>query len=118
WRQAINRRRSVVRILKRIMAPMTEHGEGESMIVSVADDAPTPEQIARGREMLAIVVQEVRALPTRLRDALVLAQSGTYTYDEIGAMLGCPVGTIKWRVSEARRTLKRRLAERGQIEVA
>jgi len=28
-------------------------------------------------------------------------------------MLGIPVGTLKWRVSEARRQLKARLAEVG-----
>jgi len=118
WRRAITRRRSVVRMLKRMVQPMTEHGDGEELAASLPEDAPTPEQIASGRELLAIVVREIRALPAPLRDTLVLAQSGAYTYEEIGAMLRCPVGTIKWRVSEARRAVKRRLAARGEIEVA
>jgi RNA polymerase sigma-70 factor (ECF subfamily) len=116
WRQAINRRRGVVRMLKRMVHPISDHGDDEA-VAFVAQDGPTPERIASGRELLAMVVQEIRALPAALRDALVLAQSGAYTYEEIGAMLGCPVGTIKWRVSEARRSIRRRLAERGQIEV-
>ena len=118
WRQAINHRRNVVRILKRMVMPTAEHADDEATIASVAEGAPTPEQIASGRERLAIVIREIRELPAPLRDAIVLAQSGAYTYEEIAAMLGCAVGTVKWRVSEARRTLKRRLAERGQIEVA
>jgi len=40
---------------------------------------------------------------------LLLAASGDYTYEEISAMLGTPLGTIKWRVSEARRIVAARL---------
>jgi DNA-directed RNA polymerase specialized sigma24 family protein len=53
--------------------------------------------------------QAIRALPEKLRDALLLAQSGEYSYDEIGAMVKAKTGTIKWRVSEARRRVKERL---------
>ena len=52
-----------------------------------------------------------------LRDALLLARAGEYTYEEIGAMLQAPVGTIKWRVSEARRVVKQRLRARGYGDV-
>ena len=31
----------------------------------------------------------------------------------LATMLGAPIGTIKWRVSEARRIVKQRLCERG-----
>jgi DNA-directed RNA polymerase specialized sigma24 family protein len=41
-----------------------------------------------------------------LRDALLLAGSGDYTYEQIAGMLGVPVGTVKWRVAEARRVLR------------
>jgi DNA-directed RNA polymerase specialized sigma24 family protein len=39
----------------------------------------------------------------------LLAGSGDYTYEQISQMLGCPLGTVKWRVSEARRLLKAKL---------
>ena len=55
----------------------------------------------------------IRALSPKLRDALLLAQAGDYSYEEIGAMLGAPLGTIKWRVSEARRVVRKHLQERG-----
>jgi DNA-directed RNA polymerase specialized sigma24 family protein len=47
---------------------------------------------------------------------LLLAQSGDYGYDEIGAMLKVPVGTVKWRVSEARRKVREQLATRGYVD--
>ena len=49
------------------------------------------------------VREDIRALSPKLRDTLLLAASGEYSYDEIAAMLGIPLGTVKWRVAEARR---------------
>jgi DNA-directed RNA polymerase specialized sigma24 family protein len=39
----------------------------------------------------------------------MLAASGAHSYPEIAALLGIPLGTVKWRVSEARRVLVKRL---------
>ena len=36
------------------------------------------------------VRRAIQRLPLKLRDALLLAQSGDYTYDEIGAMVKAP----------------------------
>ncbi len=60
-----------------------------------------------------LIPDKIRHLPPKLRDALLLAQSGEHTYDEMGAMLGAPTGTIKWRVSEARRQVRARLSAQG-----
>ena len=52
----------------------------------------------------------IAGLPKKLRDTLLLAGSGDHSYEEIGQMLQIPVGTVKWRVSEARKVLKQKLA--------
>ena len=67
----------------------------------------------RGDELQQNVTRLIRTLPRKLRDALLLAGSGDYTYEQIGHILGVPVGTVKWRVSEARRVLKEKLAAMG-----
>ena len=36
----------------------------------------------------------IAALPHKLRDALLLAGSGEHTYEQIGVLLGAPVGTV------------------------
>ena len=59
----------------------------------------------------------IASLPKKLRDALLLAGSGDHGYDEIGRMLGIPTGTVKWRVSEARRVLKQKMAAMGYDDV-
>jgi DNA-directed RNA polymerase specialized sigma24 family protein len=48
---------------------------------------------------------------------LLLAQSDEYSYDEIATMLRAPVGTIKWRVFEARRVVRATLRQRGYVDV-
>ena len=49
-------------------------------------------------------------LPRRCRDVLVLAAGGS-SYDEMSFILGCPVGTVKSRLSRARDLLQATLAE-------
>jgi DNA-directed RNA polymerase specialized sigma24 family protein len=71
--------------------------------------------IAWHRERSRQVVAAIEALSPKLRDALLLAHSGEYSYDDVAAMLKIPVGTVKWRVSEARRQVKRRLAAIGIV---
>ena len=83
-------------------------------MLEIAAAGPSPEQAAaRGSAASAPSVTSIRTLSPKLRDALLLAQAGEYSYEEIGAMLDAPTGTIKWRVSEARRVIRKRLQERG-----
>jgi len=116
WRQAINKRRSVRRIWSRMVAPRDED-EASEMMASVTAQSPTPEEATAHGELRHAVQRAIRALTTKLRDALLLAQAGDYTYDEMGAMLGAPTGTIKWRVSEARRLVRTTLRAAGHDDV-
>jgi RNA polymerase sigma-70 factor (ECF subfamily) len=114
WHQAINRRRSLVRRWRRMVEPMRGHDGGEHAAVDSAEAAgPTPEQSAAQRQLHRDIRAAIRALSPKLRDALLLAQCGDYTYEEIGAMLRSPVGTIKWRVAQARRIVRQQLHARG-----
>jgi DNA-directed RNA polymerase specialized sigma24 family protein len=36
-----------------------------------------------------------------------------HSYEELAVILGVPSGTLKWRVSEARRRVKQKLAKQG-----
>jgi RNA polymerase sigma-70 factor (ECF subfamily) len=55
----------------------------------------------------------IAQLPRKLRDVLLLEQTGECDYEEIASMLDMPVGTVKWRISEARRRLRGELARVG-----
>jgi RNA polymerase sigma-70 factor (ECF subfamily) len=112
WNEAINRRRSLTRLWRRQVDSKSDEGDLDPM-ANIASDGPTPEQAATRDDLRRGIRRAIRALSPKLRDVLLLAQSGEHTYDEIGAMLGAPTGTIKWRVSEARRRVKATLREDG-----
>jgi RNA polymerase sigma-70 factor (ECF subfamily) len=112
WHQAINRRRSLTSVWRRMVAPKTEE-DAEAAMAGIASGGPSPEQAAEQEQLRRGIREAIRGLSPKLRDALLLAQAGDYSYDEIGAMLRVPTGTIKWRVSEARRVIRKRLEERG-----
>ena len=116
WRQAINRRRSLTSVWRRMVTPRTED-EAETAMAGLAAGGPSPAQAAEQEQLRRAIRDAIRALTPKLRDALLLAQAGEYTYQEIGEMLHAPVGTIKWRVSEARRVIRKRLQERGYGDV-
>jgi RNA polymerase sigma-70 factor, ECF subfamily len=116
WHQAINRRRSLTSVLRRMVAPRTED-EADAAMAGVAASGPSPEQAAAQDQLRRGIREAIRALSPKLRDALLLAQAGEYSYEEIGAMLHAPLGTIKWRVSEARRVIRKHLQQHGYGDV-
>ena len=110
WRHALDRRGGVARRLRLFFSP---DDTGWSQI---AHGAPSQEQTLVRRELREQVRAVVKTLPARYRDALLLATSGEYTFEEIAGILRVPTGTAKWRVVEAKRQLKRRLAGLGYVE--
>jgi hypothetical protein len=61
----------------------------------------------------AVLDEEVRRLPPRFREAFVRCVLEGRGGPEVAAELGCREGTVKSRVSRARRLLQQRLARRG-----
>ena len=117
WHKAADRRRGVTRWLARLVSldgslPASAD-EPAPLLAFVDSGAPTPERRALDGEQQRTVAGLVKALPPRLRDPLLLIGSGDYSYDEVAAMLAIPVGTVKWRVSEARKQLRVKLTRLG-----
>ena len=111
WNEALNRRRALKRWWARTVQMDDDHR------AAVATTSASPEQTAAHDELRRDIRREILALSPKLRDALLLVQTEVYTYEELGAILKVPVGTIKWRVAEARRLVKERLRARGYTHV-
>ena len=108
WRKAIDRRRSVRSWFDRFGAAASDE---RPMEFAAADPSPDAQLISR--ELQLAITRVVRALPRKLRDPFLLAASGDHRYEEIATLLGTPVGTVKWRISEARRLIRIKLDRLG-----
>ena len=107
WRKALDRRRSRVQWWKRSSpGPAADDRE---LFADIAGREPDPERTAVARQIAQFARREIARLSPTLRDTLLLAASGEHTYDEIAVLLGTPLGTIKWRVAEARRIVALRI---------
>jgi RNA polymerase sigma-70 factor (ECF subfamily) len=107
WRKALTRRRTVRTFLRRFVQPP------EDTEWQVPDAGRTQEQAVLDNELHGHIRREIARLAPKFRDALLLASAGEHSYNDIAGMLGIPVGTLKWRVNEARRQLRGRLAGMG-----
>jgi RNA polymerase sigma-70 factor (ECF subfamily) len=108
WNRAMSHRRSIGGWLRR-STPIDD-------VVEPAAAGGGQDRRLHSAELFAHTAKAIRALTPKLRDALLLAQSGEYQYDEIAHMLEIPVGTVKWRVSEARRKVRSHLAAMGYVD--
>jgi RNA polymerase sigma-70 factor (ECF subfamily) len=110
WRKSLDRRRSRMLWWKR-SAPATWLSPDE-MLDDLSTAAPDPERALIASDLASVVRREIAVLSPTLRDTLLLAASGEHSYQDIASMLRVPLGTVKWRVSEARRLVSRRIEER------
>lgn len=108
WRKAIDRRRSLRSWFDRFGSSSTDD---RPMEFAAADPAPDAQLMSR--ELAQAIAQVVRSLPRKLRDPFLLAASGDHRYDEIAVMLEIPLGTVKWRIAEARRVIRLKLDHLG-----
>jgi RNA polymerase sigma factor (sigma-70 family) len=80
----------------------------------VAEIAAPESEDPLDRDETAVVIQEELArLPERLRAPLVLCYLQGMTHDLAAGQLGCPVGTVRSRLSRGRAQLLRRIVRRG-----
>ena len=107
WRRALRWRQSPAYQLKRLISLKGQ------FLGDLAEYRPTPEQAAIAGEIHRDTLRLIRSLPARLRDPLLLSAGGRYSYAELSDILGVPTGTVKWRVSEARRVLRDKLERLG-----
>ena len=119
WRKAIDRRKSVTKWMHRLVAPAhsSETGEEWDPMERLAAGGQSQEDELMTSDLQKRLRPLIASLPKKLRDALLLAGSGDHTYDEIAKLLKIPTGTVKWRVSEARKVLKQKMLSIGYTDV-
>ncbi len=86
-----------------------------SPIHEIADDSPTPDNSVIMNEQQKAVRHAISQLSDEYRTVLTLCDIEGLSYEEISAVLKCPVGTIKSRLSRARNNLKKILLENREL---
>jgi RNA polymerase sigma-70 factor (ECF subfamily) len=83
----------------------------------VADSRPgrgaDPASATHRKRLAEALAGGVDTLSETLRTTLILVCIDGVAHDDAAEILGCPTGTIAWRIHEARRKLKKYLEERG-----
>jgi len=74
-------------------------------------ESASPEALAMGGELAAVVESALNALPDELKAALMLREFDGLSYDDIADVLGCPVGTVRSRIFRAREAIDQRVKE-------
>ena len=83
--------------------------------VSAPDPAPGPQQQAERSEQRQAVRDAILQLTPEYRQIVVLRFLEELSYEEIGAMLALPSGTVKSRLNRARAQLKEILSRSGNL---
>lgn len=87
----------------------------EQQPLDVRDTTDGPEQLAMHGEVGEALQAELLRLPQEQRAAIVLADVEGLSYEEVAAVMGGSVGTVKSRISRGRARLRESL--RGKTEL-
>ena len=107
----LRRRKRQPQLSLDVPAPDSE----ESRPLDVPDRAAGPEQLALSGEVGEALQAELVRLPPDQRAAVVLSDVEGLSYQEIAAVMGGSVGTVKSRISRGRAKLREALRARREL---
>jgi len=89
--------------------------DGGELPLVLADAGAGPEEAAEGGELRRAVNTALGRLTAQHREILVLRELQGFRYEEIAGLLGLDLGTVKSRISRARKALRKILLEDGNL---
>jgi RNA polymerase sigma-70 factor, ECF subfamily len=75
----------------------------------LAESNPGPESHALRKELDDQITQALRKIPDEFRAPIVLVDMGDFSYAEVSAILSCPIGTVRSRLSRGRKLMQQYL---------
>jgi RNA polymerase sigma-70 factor (ECF subfamily) len=79
-----------------------------------ADEIETPQDAAVSKEFVNRIAECMETLNEKHREILVLRNVKNQSYEEIAAILGISVGTVKSRIARARESLREKMGDEFQ----
>ena len=113
WRVAVDRKRAQPHAGQEVAIAGDHELADEpagNVVRHLAASGTDVEQIAAGREMLALVEQLIAGLPRELREVTLLATVQELNTRELAEVLEIPEATVRTRLFRARQLLREKLA--------
>jgi RNA polymerase sigma-70 factor (ECF subfamily) len=112
YRIGINTAKNYLVAMKRRAPTTTEFDAEEAEGFENAEqlrDINTPESMVMSKEIARTVNDTMDQLPEELRNAITLREIEGMSYEDIAAIMNCPIGTVRSRIFRAREAIAERL---------
>ena len=113
YRICVNLSLNALRSRKTRRASSPDDPRIEGLLVDNRPAGGSPARSTADKQLGRALVEGIDELSDTLRTTLVLVCIDGLSHAEAGEVLGCPEGTVAWRVHEARKKLRGKLSERG-----
>jgi RNA polymerase sigma-70 factor (ECF subfamily) len=113
YRICVNLSLNALRSRKTRRASSPDDPRVEGLLIDNRPASGSPVRSSTDKQLGRALLDGIDELSDTLRTTLVLVCIDGLSHAEAGEVLGCPEGTVAWRVHEARKKLRGRLAERG-----
>jgi RNA polymerase sigma-70 factor, ECF subfamily len=113
YRICVNLSLNALRSRKTRRASSPDDPRIEGLLIDNRPAGASPARSSADKQLGRALVEGIDELSDTLRTTLVLVCIDGLSHAEAGEVLGCPEGTVAWRVHEARKKLRGKLSERG-----
>ena len=100
-RNRIRKARSAPKLFSLSFGRSEEDGD-EREPIDLPDDADLPDRALEKSELHRLVAQGIERIPAKYREAFVLREVNHFTYEEIAAITGLKLGTVRSRINRGR----------------
>lgn len=119
YRIAVNLSLNTIRSRKtRRTGPSVDDPRVEGAMVETRVTIGNPAELTSDRQVARMLAEGLDSLSETLRVTLILVTVDGLSHGEAAEILGCPEGTVAWRVHEARKKLQTFLEKRGHTREA
>jgi len=81
--------------------------DDEEQVHEVVDEAPNPEEVAVGEDLERLIAEASAQIPEKYRIPFLLREVNQLSYEEIRAVTGLKLGTVRSRINRARSHFRR-----------
>ena len=82
----------------------------EERVLDIEDGGRTPDQVINDAELSSVINRAIAKIPEKYRESFVLREINELSYEEIAAVTGLKLGTVRSRINRARNYFRQLVA--------